>query len=263
MAVGVLMPKEGITVESCVMGEWKKQVGDQVNVGDILFSYETDKAEFECESTAAGTLIEVFYQEGDEVPCLVNVCAIGNPGEDTSALKNAAPASEAPAAPAAAVEAPKAAAAAAPAGPCAQAVIMPKEGITVESCIMGEWKKNVGDTVAVGDVLFSYETDKAEFECESTAAGTLLARFYEEGDEVPCLENVCAIGNAGDAFEHLRPGSEVPAPTAAPAAEAAAPAAAAVAAPAARLAISPRAMAKAVANNVNPDLATGTGPKGR
>ena len=131
MAEGVLMPKEGITVESCIIGEWKKNVGDQVNVGDILFTYETDKAEFECESTAAGTLLEKFYEDGDEVPCLVNVCAIGNPGEDTSALKNAPAASAAPAA--AAAEAPKAAApaaAAAPAGPCAQAVIMPKEGIT-------------------------------------------------------------------------------------------------------------------------------------
>ena len=264
MAEGVLMPKAGITVESCIIGEWKKQVGDHVDVGDVLFTYETDKAEFECESTAAGTLIDIFYQEGDEVPCLVNVCAIGNPGEDTTALKNAAPQAEAPAAAPEAAAAPAAkAAAAAPAGPCAQAVIMPKEGITVESCIIGEWKKNVGDQVNVGDVLFTYETDKAEFECESTAAGTLLAKFFEDGDEVPCLENVCAIGNPGDAYEHLKPGAEVPAPAAEAAAPAAAAAAAAPAAKAELAAISPRAMAKAVANNVNPALATGTGPNGR
>ena len=67
MAEGVLMPKEGITVESCIIGEWKKNVGDHVNVGDVLFTYETDKAEFECESTAAGTLIEKFYEDGDEI----------------------------------------------------------------------------------------------------------------------------------------------------------------------------------------------------
>ncbi len=73
MAEGVLMPKAGITVESCIIGEWKKNVGDAVAVGDILFTYETDKAEFECESTAAGTLLEQFYQNGDVVPCLVNV----------------------------------------------------------------------------------------------------------------------------------------------------------------------------------------------
>lgn len=266
MAEGVLMPKAGITVESCIIGEWKKQVGDTVNVGDILFTYETDKAEFECESTAAGTLLAKFYEDGDEVPCLVNVCAVGKAGEDVSALQSAAPASEAPAAPAAEEKKAAAPAAAAkPAGPCAQAVIMPKEGITVESCIIGEWKKQVGDTVAVGEVIFTYETDKAEFECESTAAGTLLAKFYEDGDEVPCLENVCAVGNPGDAFEFLKPGAE---PVEAPAeAVEAAPAAAVEAAPAAEkaamAAISPRAMAKAVANNINPALATGTGPNGR
>ena len=150
----------------------------------------------------------------------------------------------------------------------AEGVLMPKAGITVESCIMGEWKKKVGDPVAVGDILFTYETDKAEFECESTAAGTLLAKFFNDGDEVPCLQNVCAVGNPGDAFEFLKPGAEQAAPAAAPAAEEAAPAQTAAPAAAqkqapAMLAISPRAMAKAVANHVDPSLATGTGPKGR
>ena len=87
MANAVIMPKAGITVESCIIGNWEKKVGDSVKVGDILFTYETDKASFECESTEEGTLLEIFYQEGDEVPCLVNVCAIGNPGEDCSALR--------------------------------------------------------------------------------------------------------------------------------------------------------------------------------
>lgn len=93
------MPKAGITVESCIIGAWEKKVGDSVKVGDILFTYETDKASFECESTAEGTLLEIFYNEGDEVPCLVNVCAVGNPGEDCAALRP-----ESGAAPAAAAE---------------------------------------------------------------------------------------------------------------------------------------------------------------
>ena len=113
MANGVLMPKAGITVESCIIGEWLKQVGDQIKMGDILFTYETDKASFECESTAEGELLEIFYEAGDEVPCLVNVCAIGTKGEDCSALKGAG-AEAAPAAPAAEA-APAAAVAAAPA----------------------------------------------------------------------------------------------------------------------------------------------------
>ena len=87
MANGVLMPKVGITVESCIIGKWKKAVGDHVAMGEILFDYETDKASFECESTAEGEVLEIFFQDGDEVPCLVNVCAIGAQGEDCSALR--------------------------------------------------------------------------------------------------------------------------------------------------------------------------------
>ena len=177
MANAVIMPKAGITVESCIIGTWEKKIGDAVKIGDVLFTYETDKASFECESTAEGVLLDIFYGEGDEVPCLVNVCAVGNPGEDCSHLKggSAAPAEEAPAASAPA-------AAAAPAvvlNTKAKAVIMPKAGITVESCIIGSWEKKVGDQVKIGDILFTYETDKASFECESTAEGELLEIFYE------------------------------------------------------------------------------------
>lgn len=100
MAVGILMPKQGITVESCVLTEWKKKIGDEIKVGDVLFSYETDKASFECESTEAGTMLAQFFTNGDEVAVLTNVCAIGKPGEDFSALipvKEGSPAAAAPA----------------------------------------------------------------------------------------------------------------------------------------------------------------------
>ena len=84
-------------------------------------------------------------------------------------------------------------------------VIMPRQGNTVESCIINEFKKHPGDKVEVGDVLFTYETDKAAFEEEAKVAGTLLANFFEEGDDVPCLLNVCVIGNPGEDFEKFRP----------------------------------------------------------
>ena len=266
MAEGVLMPKAGITVEECVITEWLKKPGDSVAVGDILFTYETDKATFECESTAAGTLLEIFYNDGDEVPVLVNVCAIGNPGDDVSALKGgeAAPAE----APAEAAPAPAAPAAPAPTGPVAQGVLMPKAGITVEECIITEWLKKPGDQIAVGDILFTYETDKATFECESTAAGTLLEIFYNDGDEVPVLVNVCAVGNPGDSTVGLRAGEEAPA--AAPVAEAApakaeAPVAAAPAAVTANpdAKVSPRAKMIAQTLGVDATQAAPTGPYGR
>ena len=152
----------------------------------------------------------------------------------------------------------------------ANAVVMPKAGITVESCIIGTWEKKIGDTVKVGDILFTYETDKASFECESTAEGTLLEIFYQEGDEVPCLVNVCVIGNAGEDCAAFRPDA---ASESAPAAEEkpaevknkeeAAPAPLATASRGEKTAISPRAKKLAERAGVDAALATPTGPSGR
>ena len=144
---------------------------------------------------------------------------------------------------------------------------MPQAGISVETCIIGTWKKKVGDKVAMGEALFNYETDKAEFDCESTAEGTLLEIFFQDGEEVPVLTAVCAIGNEGEDVSSLRPSG---AGAAAPAAEAAAPAAAAPAAAAAvtkaaddGLHISPRAKNLAAGQNVDLRMVEPTGPNGR
>ena len=88
---------------------------------------------------------------------------------------------------------------------------MPKQGQSVESCIVTEFKKKVGDKVAVGDILFSYETDKASFDEESKFEGTVLACFFNDNDEIPCLTNVMVIGEPGESFEEFAPGGEAPA----------------------------------------------------
>ena len=117
-----MMPKVGISVESCVITKWHKAVGDTVKAGDLLFTYETDKSTLDEAATVDGTLLDIFFNDGDDVPCMLNVAVIGNPGESTAEFKpateeeEAAPAPAAPAAPAA-VEAPVAAAPAAAAAP--------------------------------------------------------------------------------------------------------------------------------------------------
>jgi len=90
----------------------------------------------------------------------------------------------------------------------ATAVIMPRQGQSVESCVIGTWHKKPGDKVSVGDLLFTYETDKATFEEESKVEGTLLALFFEEGDDVECLINVCVIGSEGESFDEFRPSGQ-------------------------------------------------------
>ncbi len=86
MASLVLMPKVGITVESCIITKWHKQKGDAVKPGDMLFSYETDKASVDEEAKEEGILLDIFRGEGDDVPCLTGVAVIGKEGEDYSDL---------------------------------------------------------------------------------------------------------------------------------------------------------------------------------
>ena len=86
MANVISMPRQGQSVESCIITTWHKKKGDHVEVGDILFSYETDKSAFDEPSQAAGTVLAVLAEEGDIVPCLDAVCIIGEEGEDISAL---------------------------------------------------------------------------------------------------------------------------------------------------------------------------------
>lgn len=147
-------------------------------------------------------------------------------------------------------------------------VIMPRQGQSVESCIIARWHKNVGDAVSEGDVLFTYETDKATFEEEAKQSGTMLAIFFEEGDDVPCLTNVCVIGNEGEDASAFAPAGEdeeeaAPAEEAAPVTSETAPVAAQPVAADGTIKISPRARMAAQAQNVNPALVAGTGPQGR
>jgi pyruvate dehydrogenase E2 component (dihydrolipoamide acetyltransferase) len=83
MATPVIMPRQGQSVETCIIAQWFKKKGDKVNKGDILLSYETDKAAFELESPDSGTILETFYREGEEVGVLSNIAVIGQPGEST------------------------------------------------------------------------------------------------------------------------------------------------------------------------------------
>jgi len=86
MAEAVLMPRLGQSVETCIITKWFKNKGDIVNAGDLLFSYETDKASFEETAQTSGILLDIYYNEGDEVPVLTNVAVIGKKGESTEAF---------------------------------------------------------------------------------------------------------------------------------------------------------------------------------
>lgn len=81
MAIAVLMPKQGQSVESCLIIKWNKKEGDKVKAEEPICEVETDKAVFEVVAPETGTILKIFYKEGDDVPVLNTIAIIGQPGE--------------------------------------------------------------------------------------------------------------------------------------------------------------------------------------
>jgi pyruvate dehydrogenase E2 component (dihydrolipoamide acetyltransferase) len=83
----------------------------------------------------------------------------------------------------------------------AHVLIMPRQGNTVESCIITNWKVKEGDLVTAESVVCEVETDKASFEVPAGAAGTVLKLLYDSGDDVPVLKPIAVIGAAGENWQ--------------------------------------------------------------
>ena len=254
MAELFLMPKLGMDMEEGVIGAWRKAEGDTVAKGEILAEIETDKSVVEVEATVSGTILKIFYGEGEALECGTPIACIGQPGEAIPEPTAAAPA----------------AAEAAPAAPAAvqdeRIFRMPKLGMDMEEGVIGAWRKAEGDTVQKGEILAEIETDKSVVEVEATVDGTILKLYYGEGEALECGTPIAFIGNPGDPIPDP---DAVAAPTeAAPAPVEVAPVEAApVAAPAVqsgdRVIASPRARRAAGQQGVDLSMVTGTGENGR
>ena len=68
MAEIVRMPKLSDTMTEGVVASWLKQVGDEVESGEILAEIETDKATMEFESFFDGVLLHIGVEQGSTAP---------------------------------------------------------------------------------------------------------------------------------------------------------------------------------------------------
>jgi len=83
----------------------------------------------------------------------------------------------------------------------AHILIMPRQGNTVESCIITDWKVKEGEDVTVETAVCEVETDKASFEIPAGATGIVLAILAKAGDDVPVLSPIAVIGTAGENWQ--------------------------------------------------------------
>ena len=91
MAIEVCMPRLSDTMEEGKVLKWLKQLGEQVEIGDIIAEVETDKADMEMEALDEGVLIEILVPEGGTVVVGGVMARLGTADELASA---GSPASE-------------------------------------------------------------------------------------------------------------------------------------------------------------------------
>ena len=74
-------------------------------------------------------------------------------------------------------------------------VVMPKLGQAMTEGVVVRWHRTDGERVAAGELLVTVETDKATYDLEATAGGTLHV-VVQEGEEVPIHTVIAEIGDA-------------------------------------------------------------------
>jgi 2-oxoglutarate dehydrogenase E2 component (dihydrolipoamide succinyltransferase) len=67
MTIKVTVPELGESVFEATVGEWHKQEGDPVAIGDVLVELETDKVDVEVGAESAGVLVSIERQTGEDV----------------------------------------------------------------------------------------------------------------------------------------------------------------------------------------------------
>jgi len=68
MKVPVEMPRYAADAVDGRITAWRKQVGDQVERGEVIAEIETDKADLDLEAMASGVLVDIVHPAGAEVP---------------------------------------------------------------------------------------------------------------------------------------------------------------------------------------------------
>jgi pyruvate dehydrogenase E2 component (dihydrolipoamide acetyltransferase) len=81
MAVDVVMPRLGLTMEEGKIITWLKKEGERVVQGEALLGIETDKVSVEVEAPASGTLGPVLFPDGATVTVGQVITYILAPGE--------------------------------------------------------------------------------------------------------------------------------------------------------------------------------------
>jgi 2-oxoglutarate dehydrogenase E2 component (dihydrolipoamide succinyltransferase) len=181
MAIEMKVPTVGESISEVTIARWNKKDGDFVNADELLCELESDKATFELNAEKSG-ILKIKAKEGDTVKIGGVVCEIEPNGASQTESKE-----------------PKKEEGKKESSGKSSVVEMkiPPVGESITEVTIARWQKKTGDVVSFEEVLCEIESDKATFELNAEAGGTLEI-LVKEGTTVPIGTAVCKITTTGD-----------------------------------------------------------------
>lgn len=82
----ITLPQLDVNLIDVTLTQWRKKIGDPITTGEIIADITTDKAVYELEATASGTLLEIYAQEKSIIPTGYILGLIGQPGDTDPAI---------------------------------------------------------------------------------------------------------------------------------------------------------------------------------
>lgn len=209
----IVMPQMGESITNGTITKWHKQVGDTIEIDEILLEISTDKVESEIPSPFSGKVVEILFEEGETIDVGIKIAAVD---DDMNAQVSSSTSAASPA-PVVATEAAPASAPV-PASDTREDVVMPQMGESITNGTITKWHKAPGDMIEIDEILLEISTDKVESEIPSPYAGRVEEVLFEEGETIDVGIKIASIET--DSSKPMgASSSSAPAPVAATATE--------------------------------------------
>lgn len=215
--IDIKVPTVGESITEVTLVKWVKKDGEFVERDAVIAELESEKATFEVNAEKAGVL-KTSAQEGDTLNIGDVLARIDETAQNGSASAPQASQKTAETTPASAPAEPQAAPAEAKAaGKGVIDVKIPTVGESITEVTLLKWIKKEGELVNRDEVIAELESEKATFELNAEEAGKLSTKVTE-GDTLKIGDVIASI-DTDVAVSPAQPAAAKPAVTNAPTAQ--------------------------------------------
>ena len=184
MSLEIKVPTVGESITEVTIAQWFKKEGEQVEMDEVICELESDKATFELNAEAAGTL-HIKAEEGDTLAIGDVICEIDESAAADQPKQDQPTKSEESKGQDQKSEGPKST------GEIKE-MIVPTVGESITEVTLSTWLKEDGDYVELDEVIAEVDSDKATFELPAEANGILRIEA-QEGDTLEIGALICKI----------------------------------------------------------------------